>query len=125
MLGAIFSSNNLKEKSLYWERQAYLNHPNDPRTGYNFANVLIREGKTDEAVKIFEQSLIKFPDYALPYAQLITIYYNNKNYAALYAVLIKMENVYRQNPEVFTSRLTKEQIDSYFNILNQLKSQMQ
>jgi hypothetical protein len=122
MLGAVFSSNNLKEKSLYWERMAYQRHQNDPRTGYNYANVLIREGKIDEAVMIYESLVSKFPWYALSYAQLVSIYLNNKNYEALYRLLMKMEEMYKKNPEAFTSRLSKEQIDSYFDILNQLKT---
>ncbi|MDR0681845.1 MAG: hypothetical protein LBG15_08375, partial [Dysgonamonadaceae bacterium] len=121
MLGAIFSSNNLKDKSLYWEKMAYLRHQNDPRTGYNYANVLLKAGKTDEAIQIYESSVTKFPAYALPYAQLVGIYSGNKNYEALYRLLLKMEGIYKKNPEVFTSRLSQEQIDSYFNILNQLR----
>ncbi|MDR0726306.1 MAG: hypothetical protein LBF59_09930, partial [Prevotellaceae bacterium] len=122
MLGAIFSSNDLKEKSLYWEKMAYLRHQNDPRTGYNYANVLIREGKINEAVEIYESSVSKFPAYALPYAQLVSIYSQNKNYEALYRLLLKMETIYRKTPDVFTSRLSQQQIDSYFDMLNQLKS---
>jgi hypothetical protein len=123
MLGAVFSSNNLREKSLYWEKMAYLRHQNDPRTGYNYANVLIRENRINEAVGIYESSVAKFPAYPLPYAQLVSIYSQNENYEALYRLLLKMETIYSKTPEVFTSRLSKEQIDSYFNILNQLKSQ--
>jgi hypothetical protein len=122
MLGAVFSSNHLKEKSLYWERMAYLHHQNDPRTGYNYANVLIREGNIHEAISIYESSVSKFPTYALPYAQLVNIYLNNKNYEALYRLLLKVETIYGKNPEVFTSRLSQEQIDSYFDMLIQLKS---
>lgn len=121
MLGAIFSSNDLKEKSLYWEKIAYLRHQNDPRTGYNYANVLIREGKINEAVGIYESSVSKFPTYALPYAQLAEIYSQNKDYEALYRLLLKMETIYAKTPEVFTSRLSQQQIDSYFSMLNQLK----
>ncbi|MDR0613889.1 MAG: tetratricopeptide repeat protein [Dysgonamonadaceae bacterium] len=121
MLGAIFSSNNLKEKSLYWEKRAYLCHQNDPRTGYNYANVLIREGKINEAIQIYESSVSKFPAYALPYVQLAGIYINNKDYDALYRLLLKMEEIYREKPEVFTSRLSREQINSCFDILNQLR----
>jgi tetratricopeptide (TPR) repeat protein len=123
MLGAIFSSNNLTEKSLYWEKMAYVRHQNDPRTGFNYAGILIRAGKIDEAVRIYESSISKFPTYALPYAQLVSIYMDNKNYDALYNLLLKMERVYQKNPEAFTSRLSKEQIDSFFNILNQMRSQ--
>jgi hypothetical protein len=121
MLGAIFSTNDLKEKSLYWEKMAYLRHQDDPRTGYNYANVLIREGRTNEAIQIYELSVNRFPAYPLPYAQLINIYSKNNNYEALYRLILKMEKVYRQNPAIFTSRLPQEQIDSYFSILNQLQ----
>ncbi|MDR1632660.1 MAG: tetratricopeptide repeat protein, partial [Dysgonamonadaceae bacterium] len=122
MLGAIFSSNNLTEKSLYWEKMSYLRHQNDPRTGYNYANVLVREGKINEAIQIYESSVTKFPAYALPYVQLVDIYLKNKDYDALYRLLLKMEGIYKENPAVFTSRLSREQIDSCFDILNQLKS---
>ncbi|MDR1583096.1 MAG: tetratricopeptide repeat protein [Prevotellaceae bacterium] len=122
MLGAIFSSNNLQEKSLYWEKKAYLNHQNDPRTAYNYANVLIRAEKIQEAVQIYESCVSKFPRYALSYAQLVNIYMKDKNYNALYRLLLKMEKTYKEDPEAFKSRLPQEQIDSYFDILNQLKS---
>ncbi|MDR1594831.1 MAG: hypothetical protein LBS43_10190 [Prevotellaceae bacterium] len=122
MLGAIFSTNDLKEKSLYWEKMAYLHHQNDPRTGYNYANVLIREGQVNEAVQIYESSVSRFPAYALPYAQLVNIYSQNKNYEALYRLLLKMESIYKKNPKAFTSRLSQEQINSYFDMLNQLKA---
>jgi hypothetical protein len=121
MLGAVFSSNNLKEKSLHWEKMAYLRHQNDSRTGYNYANVLIKAGKMDEAIQIYESSVTKFPAYALPYAQLVSIYLDKQNYDALYRLLLKFEEIYKRNPEAFTSRLSQEQIDSYFHILNQLK----
>jgi hypothetical protein len=121
MLGAIFSSNNIEDKSLYWERIAYFRYQNDPRTGYNYANILIKFGKTDEAIQIYESSVAKFPVYALPYAQLANIYLENKNYDALYRLLLKFEEMYKKNPEAFISRLSQEQIDSYFNILNQMK----
>ncbi|MDR2813440.1 MAG: hypothetical protein LBB79_02105 [Prevotellaceae bacterium] len=121
MLGAIFSSNNLKEKSLYWEKKAYQRHSNDPRTGFNYANVLIREGKVDEAVKIYEASIDKFPAYALPYMQLVDIYLKNQSYEALYRLLAKMEAVYKQDSSVFTSRFSQEQLSSCFDILRQLE----
>jgi hypothetical protein len=121
MLGAIFSSNGLKEKSLYWEEKAYRRHQNDPRTGFNYANVLVREGRVDEAVKIYEASIDKFPAYALPYLQLVDIYLNSQRYEALYRLLVKMEAVYRQEPSVFTSRFSQEQLSSCFDILRQLE----
>jgi hypothetical protein len=124
MLGALFSSNELKEKSLYWERQAYLRHQNDPRTGFNYAGVLLKDGKIEEAITIYEQSVIKFPTYTLPYSQLIDIYMQNKNYEALYKLLLQMETVYQKNPQAFTSRFNKEQIDRFFDILNQLRQQI-
>ncbi|MDR3366293.1 MAG: hypothetical protein LBO71_04940 [Prevotellaceae bacterium] len=121
MLGAIFSSNNLKEKSLYWEQKAYLRHPDDPRTGFNYAGILVKEGQLDEAVKIYEASVRKFPTYALPYMQLVDIYLKRQSYEALYRLLAKMEATYRQQPAAFTSRLTQEQLDSCFDLLRQLE----
>jgi hypothetical protein len=124
MLGALFSSNELKEKSLYWERLAYLRHKDDPRTGYNYAGVLIKHGGIEEAVKIYEQSIVKFPTYALPYSQLVNIYSQNGNYDALYKLLLQMENIYKSNPQVFTSRFSKEQMEQFLNTLNQLRQQI-
>jgi hypothetical protein len=69
----------------------------------------------------FRFSVSKFPMYALPYAQLVHIYSDNKNYEALYRLLLKMEEMYKKNPEAFISRLSQEQINSYLDILNQLK----
>ena len=36
-------------------------------------------------------------------------------------MLLKMEKIYKEKPEVFTSRLSREQINSCFDILNQLR----
>jgi hypothetical protein len=124
MLGALFSSNELKEKSLYWEQQAYLRHQGDPRTGYNYANALIKYGRTEEATKIYEQSIVKFPAYALPYSQLVSIYMQNGNHEALYKLLLQMENIYKENPQIFTSRFNEEQMKRFFSILNQLRQQI-
>lgn len=121
MLGAIFSSNNLKEKSLYWERKAYQRHPNDPRTGFNYANVLIGEEKMEEAISIYEASVDKFPAYALPYMRLVDIYMKKQRYQALYRLLVKMEAAYKRDPSAFTSRFSQEQLDSCFDILRQLE----
>jgi hypothetical protein len=121
MLGAVFSANNLTEKSLYWEKTAYLRHQEDPRTGFNYANVLIKAGRSEEAIQIYETSVTRFPAYPLPYAQLVNIYLNNKNYEALYRLLLKMETTYQNNPGAFTSRFSQEQIDSYFELLKQLQ----
>ncbi|MDR2026816.1 MAG: hypothetical protein LBQ01_04555 [Prevotellaceae bacterium] len=125
MLGALFSSNNLRDKSLYWERKAYLTHQNDPRAGYNYANALIGAGIIDEAVRIYESSVTRFPSYALPYAQLVSIYSSNNDSEALYRLLLKIEEVYKKNPEVFTSRLSQQQIESYFNLLEQFRASEQ
>jgi hypothetical protein len=124
MLGALFSSNDLKEKSLYWERQAYLRHQDDPRTGFNYASVLLKDRRMEEATKIYEQSIVKFPAYALPYAQLVNIYMQNENYEALYKLLLQMETIYKQDSQIFTSRFNSEQMDQFFNILDQLRLQL-
>jgi hypothetical protein len=70
-----------------------------------------------------EQLLKSFPGYALPYTHLIAHYVKIKDYNALYRVLLQMEHVYKQTPKAFTDRLSQEQINQYFNILSQLKSQ--
>jgi hypothetical protein len=124
MLGALFSSNELHEKSLYWRQRAYLRNQNDPRTGFNYASDLIKYGRTEEATKIYEQSIIKFPAYTLPYAHLVNLYMQSENYEALYKLLQRMETVYEKNPQAFTSRFNKEQIDRFFDILNQLRQQI-
>jgi hypothetical protein len=122
VLGAMFLSNNLTEKALYWQREAYLKHANDPRTGYNYANTLSGEGKTEEAVKLYESSVAKFPAYPLPYVKLVSIYLSNENYDALYRLLLQMETAYRIKPEAFTSRLSQEQIDGCMDLLKQLRA---
>jgi tetratricopeptide (TPR) repeat protein len=121
MLGAAFGSNNLPEKSLYWHRKAYMQQPNDPRYGYNYAGILEQDGKTQEAASIYETLLKLHPFYALPYMRLAYIYSESNNYEALYHVLLKMEAAYEENPQAFTSRFPQANIDQCFTILEQLK----
>jgi hypothetical protein len=123
MLTAVFAANGLHEHALKWGKKAWLKYPNDHRTGYNYANQLIGMNRIREGYAIMEQSLKTFPGYALPYTRLIAYYVEIKDYNALYRVLLQMEQVYGQMPEAFTGRLSREQIDQYFNMLSQLRGQ--
>jgi tetratricopeptide (TPR) repeat protein len=123
MLTAVYTANNLREYALKWGKKAYSKYPNDPRTGYNYALQLLAANRLEEGYPIMEKLLKSFPAYALPYVQLIAHYLNIKDYNALYRVLLQLEQVYAQAPEAFTSRLSREQLDQYFGILSQMKSQ--
>jgi predicted Zn-dependent protease len=123
MLSAAFSANGLQEYAIKWGKKAYSKYPNDPRTGYNYANQLITANRPEEGYAIMEQLLKSFPTYAMPYTTLITHYLDIKDYNALYRVLLQMEQFYAQSPEAFTSRLSSEQLKQYFDILSQMKSQ--
>jgi tetratricopeptide (TPR) repeat protein len=124
MLAAAFSANKLQDHALKWGKKAYLKYPNDPRMGFNYAGNLLRENRNAEACAILEQSVRKFPTYALPYTVLIEYYSNTKDYESLYRILLTMEQTYRQSPESFTSRLSQEQINQYFGILADLKEHL-
>lgn len=124
MLSAVFSANDLPELALKWGKNAYLKYPNDPRMGFNYARDLINQNRYTEACTVLEQTVLKFPAYPLPYIRLIEIYANTNNYESLYRILLKFEQVYRQAPEAFTSRLSQEQINQYLNILTDLKNAM-
>ncbi|MDR2564222.1 MAG: hypothetical protein LBC98_09845 [Prevotellaceae bacterium] len=123
MLAAAFSANGLQEHALKWGKKAYQKHQSDPRVGFNYANELIKLNRNAEACAILEQSVKKFPLYPLPYISLIGLYFNSNDYGALYRVLLAMEQAYRQSPQSFTSRLSQEQINQYFSMLEDLKKQ--
>lgn len=125
MIAAMFAANNLTDRALKWNKQAYLNNRSDPNMGFNYANELLKYDKKDEAYAILEKLTADFPFYPLPYPVLINAYITSQNYNALYNLLIRMKTAYEQYPEAFTSRLPKEQIESYFNILNELSQQIQ
>ncbi|MDR3267592.1 MAG: hypothetical protein LBT83_00795 [Tannerella sp.] len=125
MLAALFSSNGLDDRAIKWGKKAWLKYPDDHRMGYNYANTLIGLNRKEEACPVLEQTVKTFPAYALPYASLITLYLESRNYNALYRVLMQMEQVYKQAPEAFTSRLSQAQLDSYFKILEDFKKQIQ
>jgi tetratricopeptide (TPR) repeat protein len=124
LLASAFSANGLHEIAIKWSKQAWLKHPKDPRMGYNYANELIKMNKKNEAVVVLEQTLKSYPAYALPYASLIQYYVDSKNYQSLYRILLQMEQVYKQYPEAFTSRLPQEDINKYFSILSELRQQI-
>jgi len=92
--------------------------------GYNYANELIKLNRKEEAIPVLEQVVQSHPGYALPYVTLIHYYSENKNYTPLYRILLQMEQVYKKSPEVFTSRLSQEQINQYLGILSELKQQI-
>jgi hypothetical protein len=124
LLATAFSANNLTDIAIKWSRQAYLKYRNDPRMGYNYANELIKLNRKEEAIPVLEQVVQSHPGYALPYVTLIHYYSENKNYTPLYRILLQMEQVYKKSPEVFTSRLSQEQINQYLGILSELKQQI-
>ncbi|MDR3262391.1 MAG: hypothetical protein LBT78_11245 [Tannerella sp.] len=124
LLASAFSANGLNEIAMKWWKQAYVKYPNDPRMSYNYANELIKMNKTAEAVVVLERVVQSYPAYALPYAILIKYYIDSNNYQSLYRILLQMEQVYKQNPEAFTSRLPQEHIDHYFSILSELRQQI-
>ncbi|MDR1524042.1 MAG: hypothetical protein LBS79_02140, partial [Tannerella sp.] len=80
MLSAVFSANDLPEHAIKWGKKAYLKYPNDHRTGYNYANLLIALNRSEEGYAIMEQLLKSFPGYALPYTHLIAHYVKIKDY---------------------------------------------
>ncbi|MDR2917413.1 MAG: hypothetical protein LBV74_21685 [Tannerella sp.] len=122
MLALMFGTNGLEDKSIKWHKIAYNKHPNDARMGYNYANELLKRKQANEAITILESMTNKFPQYPLPYPVLVNIYIENKDYQSLYNLLLKMEAAYNKYPDVFNSRLSKESINQYFTILNNLRN---
>ena len=125
MLAAMFSANGLEERALKWNRIAYQKHANDPRMGFNYATFLVTLNRKNDAIPIFESLVNKFPLYPLSYPQLANIYIENSDYDPLYRLLVKMEEVYNYNQNVFTDRLPKEHIDHYFSVLRQLRGMLE
>jgi hypothetical protein len=124
LLCAVFSANGLNEKAMEYGKLSYIRHRNDPRTGFNYADQLIKNDQLKEATVVYEGLISNFPWYPMTYPKLINIYYEAENYDALYQLLLKFQAAYTQNPDVFNSRLPKENIDSYFDVLNQFQAQM-
>jgi hypothetical protein len=124
MIAAAFSANDLPDRAMKWNKKAYLKHKKDPRMGFNYANSLANSNRKEEAIVIYEKLTVDFPIYALPYAQLVDAYIKAENYQALYDLLVRMKKAYDYNPEAFISRLGKDRIDTYFNILDQLNQQI-
>jgi len=122
MLAAIFTSNNLHDRGLKWHRIAYRKYTDDPRMGLNYALALLDQNRKNEAIVILEDVVSNFPIYPNTYNPLVDIYIADKNYESLYNLLIKLEIAYHYNPNPFNSRLSKENIDYLFSLLNQLKN---
>ena len=123
MLGEMFSANGLFEKSLIWYKIAYGKYPYDHRMEFNYANALLNIGRSDEAIIMYEKIVDKYPSYPLPYANLIDLYYTNEVNDSLYKILLKMEIAYNKYTDEFDSRLSKEDIEHFFSILNELRNQ--
>lgn len=122
MLTAIFTANNLPEHALKWGKIAYLKYPDDPRMGFNYALNLQQLNRNTEACAILEQSIKKFPFYPPAYTRLIEYYSITQNAELLYHTLLAMKQAYQQSPESFTRRISPEQMNMYFGILNELET---
>ena len=122
MLAAMFAANNLNDIALKWSKIAYTKYADDHRMGFNLAITLLKEKKDSEAIAILEELTNKFPYYPLPYVNLINIYNKNRDYNSLYILLSKMEVAYNKYTNAFNSRIPKEDLDSYFSILNDMRT---
>jgi len=123
MVAEILVANKMEERAIKWYKLAYQKYPNDPRMSNNYSHQLFMQGKLDEAKVILENSVNKFPNYPSHYILLINIYIAKNDHNALYALLLKMEEAYNKNTDGFNKRLTKDQIDQCFLLLNGLRGQ--
>ncbi len=118
LLAAAFSANGLQKEALEWGKKAYLRHPNDPRMAYNYAKDLLPiPERADEGTALLEHLTSKFHGYAPAYFLLTQQYMNVQQYDQLYRLLRQMYAVYAENPAIFTSRTSNQQMAQYFRIL--------
>ncbi|GHT18437.1 hypothetical protein AGMMS4957_00750 [Bacteroidia bacterium] len=110
-LTAAFFGNKLDDLAMKWQKQEYLKHRDDPRSGYNYAQILLKQGKNEEARAILLQNIRDFPWYVLPYPILLNHFLDIQDYEMSYKVLVQLEQVYKQEPKHLTSRWSQEQID--------------
>jgi|GEM_PF-4672815 len=124
MIASMFRANGLDNKTLEWRNIAYKKHSIDPRMGYNLANDLNDNGQVNEAIIVLKELVDKFPYYPFSYTFLIKIYATNEDHISLYRILLQMEEAYNKYTDAFNSRISKEQMDSYSSLLNDLREQM-
>jgi hypothetical protein len=122
MLALMFGVNELEDRSLKWHKIAYRKYPDDARMGFNYANELLKQKQTDEAIAILENMTNKFPLYPLSYPILVGIYIENKDYKSLYNLLTKLEAAYNKYPDIFDGRLSKERVNQFLMLLNNLRN---
>ncbi|GHT21517.1 hypothetical protein AGMMS4957_10400 [Bacteroidia bacterium] len=122
LVGKILSANNVYDRAIHWWLIYYQKHPEDPRSSYNVARALVELNRKEEACAILEENIKIFPFYDLAYALLIDLYVESFNDDALYAVLVQMEQAYKQRPEVFIrQQLSQEDLNNYWGALAELR----
>jgi hypothetical protein len=120
MLSVAFTANHLYDRALEWGYKACIENPNDQRAYYNLAVLLYKLGRLQEGNALMEESINTFPHYAKAYS--ILVFYNRNNTQLLYRILLQFEDVYRKDPKSFAP-ISKEEIQYFFTILEDLKTQ--
>ncbi|GHT41266.1 hypothetical protein AGMMS49965_10790 [Bacteroidia bacterium] len=123
MLSIIFRNNGLNELAAVWAEKAYLKHRDNPKFPYDYAMALLRVNKKQEACAILEQGIKDFPEDVMLYSALANYYAETTNVNALYKHLEQMEQLYKQNPEAFTSRFSQKELDECWATLAELRKQ--
>jgi len=124
MMAELFSTNKLEKKALEWVKKSYQKHNEDPRMGFNYAKDLFDQNQYNEAVIILEDLVNKFPYYPLSYSLLLRIYVSNNDDNSIYRVLLKMEEAYFTYADEFNAKISKEQMDRFFTLLNRMREEM-